>query len=516
MPPRFLLVPAAGLVAVGPGSAASSEATCPITDVFFRVAGTPSIDQAMLRWQREVCLSSSIGIPLDFTQVADAEARTRLLADEVDVAVSPLPFQPYDQQALTDAKAKASDFVYVPLTASALSCVVNLGYSDRSANLQVTPRSLAGILNHRIENLAEPWIDVDNVGNASLPRVPADDPGPFAGKPVPQRLGDPLVTAGHSNDNLLLTRYLYSDSDGQSAWEGKVTSPADVFKTGAVDELPSDASMQSVAGPYRIMTEMGVADFGGNGARVGCVDSSIAAALGPTRPLARLRNALGTFVGPSTDSVQRALALMPLGNDGIYKPVVTTAEGFTDAQAYSLPIVTYAIVPKNLDNATRATAVKLLRWIVTTGQDADHLPSGYVPLPARMVARSTSLLDDLAKVPPAPTTTTVAPTTTTIAPPPTIDTTPVTDFNNGGGGYSGGGTTDTVPTTDTLPATTTTIPGAAEVVTRPVLAVLGRIRSGGPVLSGLLGLGGVLLLAGPLVDRRRRRSGVDKAKDGTS
>ena len=67
----------AALVAVGPGSAASSEATCPITDVFFRVAGTPSIDQAMLRWQREVCLSSSIGIPLDFTQVADAEARMR-------------------------------------------------------------------------------------------------------------------------------------------------------------------------------------------------------------------------------------------------------------------------------------------------------------------------------------------------------------------------------------------------------------------------------------------------------
>src|SRR5262249_34278854 len=148
----------------------------------------------------------------------------------------------------------------------------------------------------------------------------------------------------------------------------------------------SDEGVQSVNGPYRIMDELSFADFGGNGARIGCVDTSIAKAIGPNRPIAELKNALGQYVGPTTDSVTRALALMKPNTDGTYSVVMREHDGFTDAQAYSMPIVSYAIVPKNLDAATRSQAVAFLNWVITVGQQADHLPAGYVPLPAPMVA----------------------------------------------------------------------------------------------------------------------------------
>ncbi|GGJ12697.1 hypothetical protein [Streptomyces brasiliensis] len=113
---------------------------------------------------------------------------------------------------------------------------------------------------------------------------------------------------------------------------------------------------------------------------------------------ARLQNAAGRFVAPSTAGMLAAQAAMkPSGVAGVDEPDPTTKS----ATAYPLTLFTYAAtVPENLTRAEGQEYAALLRYAAGNGQrpgvTAGTLPEGYAPLPASARAETRAAADAIA------------------------------------------------------------------------------------------------------------------------
>lgn len=103
---------------------------------------------------------------------------------------------------------------------------------------------------------------------------------------------------------------------------------------------------------------------------------------------ARLRNAAGTFVAPTTTALTTAAASASGTPAAEISPANAKAKG-----AYPLAQLVYAAVrPAALDTAARKDYAALLRYAAGNGQlsgaDPGRLPAGYAPLPAKLRTRT--------------------------------------------------------------------------------------------------------------------------------
>ena len=109
--------------------------------------------------------------------------------------------------------------------------------------------------------------------------------------------------------------------------------------------------------------------------------------------VASLQNATGAFVAPTAASLDAAVNDATVNQDGSLTPVNST----TDAAAYPMPSIVYAVVntaPVSQSQATADTTFLTQLLDLTGGTTAGDLPQGFVPLPP---ALATQARTDVAK-----------------------------------------------------------------------------------------------------------------------
>lgn len=112
---------------------------------------------------------------------------------------------------------------------------------------------------------------------------------------------------------------------------------------------------------------------------------------------AALRNADGTFVKPSADTLAAGVETMRPweGTPSVLKADPARAKG----KAYPLTAVAYAVASVNQDAEAREAYADLIRYVAGPGQTpglaAGELPPGYAPLPQRLRDQAESAADAL-------------------------------------------------------------------------------------------------------------------------
>ncbi|WP_235908921.1 phosphate ABC transporter substrate-binding protein PstS [Roseiconus nitratireducens] len=106
--------------------------------------------------------------------------------------------------------------------------------------------------------------------------------------------------------------------------------------------------------------------------------------------MASLENKSGSFIKPSLESGQAALAKVEMPED--LRAWLPDPEG---EQAYPIVTYTWLLCYKKYDDPTKAEALKeLVRYCLTEGQKVSD-EMGYVPLPENVVERVTKALDNI-------------------------------------------------------------------------------------------------------------------------
>jgi phosphate transport system substrate-binding protein len=101
-------------------------------------------------------------------------------------------------------------------------------------------------------------------------------------------------------------------------------------------------------------------------------------------PYAEVKNAAGTFVKPSLETVTEAAAAAVKDMPEDFRVSITNAAG---RNAYPISTFTWLLIPSQINDAGKAKAVKeFLKWMLADGQkDAAGLT--YAPLPKAVVAK---------------------------------------------------------------------------------------------------------------------------------
>jgi phosphate transport system substrate-binding protein len=218
----------------------------------------------------------------------------------------------------------AGSFLYVPTVAAPITISYNL--SDVS-ELKLSPETVAGIFQRDIKKWNDPKIAADNSG-VTLPST--------------------AITVAHRSDGSgttnNFTKYLDAASNG-------------VWKLGTGDEVAWPADTQGGeknAGVAQLVKQT-------KGA-IGYVDLSDAKESGLT--FASIKNKDGSFVGPTLDGAQAALAGAEVKDDLTYNPLNAPGAG-----VYPITAPTYILVRTKYDDTNKGKAVKgFVTYVLTDGQ----------------------------------------------------------------------------------------------------------------------------------------------------
>jgi len=412
---------------------------------------------------------------------------------DADFAMSGVALTDAETQTLVQRKITA---LHVPVALGSLVLAYNLWIDDGSGNkvqvrnLQLSPATVAKIIEGRIGNWNDPAIKQDNLGN------------------YPNGFGSKLIIPVGRADNSAATWWLSSwlIATAKDAWEAGGQS----FKGGPTTIFPAGNGVDLRTGPDNVAADIRIyqAQEAPDAGLIGFVYLSDAQKLG--LPVAALQNAAGNYVLPTTQSLDAAVAAGTISPDGIFQPNFTT----TDPKAYPVPVVTYAIVPKagspGLDPPHELVLSRFLHYAVTDGQKAAEL-RGYAPLPAALSTKSNAAVAQVYAPPPPTPAPTVAPRTNA---PPVV-------------AQSSGGTTPqaTAPPevaavvqapaaaiTPAITASPVASAGSAAPVAKVVAGAI-KLLGGGSApmtVSDFLWLGAIAAIAGralTILAERRRRSG---------
>jgi phosphate transport system substrate-binding protein len=99
-------------------------------------------------------------------------------------------------------------------------------------------------------------------------------------------------------------------------------------------------------------------------------------------PVAQIKNAAGSYISPTADSVTAALASAQIPDD--FRFSMTNAPG---ANSYPIAGVTWLLVYQNQENIEKGgKMVEFLKWALTKGEEMAK-PLDYAPLPPELRAR---------------------------------------------------------------------------------------------------------------------------------
>jgi phosphate transport system substrate-binding protein len=277
---------------------------------------------------------------IDYQSIGSGGGIKQLKEQTVDFGASDAPMK--DE----DLKSAPGEIVHVPTVLGAVVITYNL--EGISQTLRFSPEVIADIFLGKIKKWNDPKIAADNAGVT----LPAKD-----------------ITVVHRSDgsgtSAVFTDYL---SKVSSEWKEKVgtgTSPS--WPTGL-----GGKGNEGVTGQIKSMPDT-----------IGYIE--LAYAVQNKLPVAQIKNASGSFVTPSIDTVTAAASASAANTPEDLRVSITNAAG---AQAYPISSYTYILVYKNQKDAAKGKAlVDFLWWGIHDGENfAKELQ--YAPLPADIVKRA--------------------------------------------------------------------------------------------------------------------------------
>jgi ABC-type phosphate transport system substrate-binding protein len=454
--------PAHGLpatAAVAPIQFAKSIDDCPpVINFDVRAEGEASATTLFDTWAANLCTASPATI-LDDTETSSVAGREDFLNKLVDVGITSMP-PTASELAAAPGYPK---YVYAPLDVTAVAVAYNM--EDPTTGKELPSLTLSTRL------LARVISDTALGGNSSDPTSFWADPelnqlNPGVTWPS-QALSQPLLRAEANADTYITTDWIAHNAAAEKFLQGVdpdhipvndsylgIKYPTDEFlnvESAATGYLPIQGETQVVRKLFyavkpaettpNLPTALGF---------IGVLDLPTAMRYG--LPIAKLVNASGHAVAPDAAGIAAGYKDMVTNPDGITKyPDFTNT---TDAAAYPLVKVDYAMIPTVVKTPAQATSLKrFLEFASTTGQE--NLPLGYTPLPPDLVAQVKKAEAAITVAGSKPTVTTTPPTT--VPPAPVTNLGPISD----GSGFA----TDTGGTAPTTPPAT-----AATTVPKPVKA----------------------------------------------
>ncbi|MFF7242886.1 phosphate ABC transporter substrate-binding protein PstS [Embleya sp. NPDC008237] len=324
-------------------------------------SGSTWSSPATMQWAADV---AARGLAVDYTPNGSTAGRTDFMNHLVDFAVSEIPFQgnyvdrtgaaTNELAALANSNTK---FKYLPIVAGGTSFMYNLKIRGQQVrNLQLSPRTIAGIFTNRIRVWNDQAIKADNPA-LSLPATPIT----------------PVVRSDGSGTSAQFTAFLTNQVN--DVWRP-------FFPGGMTSEFPVKGATKAQAGSE------GVANYVAAGYGEGAITYvETAYAIQRQFPVASIKNAAGVYTQPTSDAVSIALTKARLNPDStqILDDVYTNP----DRRAYPISSYSYMIVPAakqfSFDESKGETLGRFIKYFLCAGQgQAPRL--GYSPLPPKLVS----------------------------------------------------------------------------------------------------------------------------------
>jgi phosphate transport system substrate-binding protein len=277
-------------------------------------------------------------VEINYQSIGSGGGIRQVLAGTVDFGASDGPMS--DEQ-LAQAKTK---ILHVPTVLGAVVPAYNI--PGVSAEIKFTPEALAGIFLGKITSWNDAAIASVNPG-IKLP-------------------GDQIVVVHRSDGSG--TTYIWTDylSKVSADWQSQVGKGTSVkWPVGL-----GGKGNEGVAGMVRQMQgSIGYIEL------IYAVQNNI--------PYGVVRNAAGTFVKASLESVTAAAASAPK-MPADFRVSITNAEG---KMAYPISSFTWLLIPSKFSDASKRDVVKdFLKWMMTDGQQYNEALS-YAKLPKEVVAK---------------------------------------------------------------------------------------------------------------------------------
>lgn len=286
-------------------------------------------------------------VKIDYQSIGSGGGIKQIQAQTVEFGASDSPMR--DE----DLKAAPGELLHIPTVLGAVVITYNLVGTDQK--LQFSPDVLADIFLGKIKKWNDPRIAADNIG---------------------AKLSTSDITVVHRSDgsgtSAVFTDYLSKVSPEWKEKVGAGTSPSwpvgiggkgNEGVTGQVKNTPNTIGYVELA--YAVQNKL---------------------------PVARIKNASGSFVEPSIDSVTAAAAAAAANTPDDLRVSITNSTG---AQVYPISSYTYILVYKNQKDATKGkTLVDFLWWGIHEGQSfAKQLD--YAPLPEDIVKRTEAKINSI-------------------------------------------------------------------------------------------------------------------------
>ncbi|MEV7285203.1 hypothetical protein AB0O01_11680 [Streptomyces sp. NPDC093252] len=424
---------------------------CPAGQEERPTVGSELMTDAVTSWQPKLCTStrSTFG----FTSAAEEQARDQVLTTTEELPTLGFTVEPVEPVEAVEAAEGGPAVVHAPVAVSGLAFAFFVEGADGVVrDMNLSPRLVAKMLTHSYVSDV-PW-------TAPAPEQVRGNPMTYLNDPEFRRLNPDfpevrgaasslMVPIGNSDTARLVWNWLQSDPEARAFLAGepdpdgmRVNSSfqeleldrnAGLNQYPKVDPTVAPAVGNSAAAPLNY-TLLDLAPYtndlhdGAVRARRGNNNRTISWAQGdagvpaklvndapwPGRrtvmavvdvasaeryglPTAALRNADGTFVEPSTDSLLAGVdAMEPSAAD----PTVLDADpARAKGGAYPLTAVTYAAASVDQDEAARTAYAEFIRYAAGPGQtpglSAGELPHGYAPLPESLRTRARAAADDL-------------------------------------------------------------------------------------------------------------------------
>ncbi len=284
---------------------------------------------------------------IDYQSIGSGGGIKQIREQTVDFGASDAPMK--DE----DLKSAPGEILHIPTVLGAVVLTYNLEASTTA--LHFSPDVIADIFLGKIKKWNDPKITAENAGS----KLPAAD-----------------ITVVHRSDSsgtsAVFTDYLSKVSPEWKEKVGAGTAPSwpvgiggkgNEGVTGAIKNTPNTIGYVELI--YATQNKL---------------------------PVAQIKNAAGTFVVPSADTVMAAAAASATTTPDDLRVSITNAAG---AQAYPISSYTYLLVYKNQKDAAKGKVlVDFIWWGIHEGENfAKEL--SYVPLPADIQKRAEAKLNSI-------------------------------------------------------------------------------------------------------------------------
>lgn len=304
-------------------------------------AGSSFDNPAFMMW-KDAYGKTDKSIEINYRSVGSGAGIKQLVSQTVDFGASDAPMT---DEAMKSAPGK---ILHIPIVAGAVAITYNIPGSPK---LHLDEAALAGIYLGEIKKWNDPKIAALNEGV----KLPNQD-----------------IIVVHRSDgsgtSFIFTDYLSAVNKEWASKVGKATSvswPAGVGGqgnegvSGQVKQLPGSIGYVELA--YAKQNKL---------------------------PVAELKNAAGKFVGPSPESVSKAMSTATIPDDFRFSMVNAPGEG-----AYPIAGASWVLLyEKQSDVKKGKMLVNFLKWCVTEGQKTSP-KLDYAPLPDSVQERAVKLLD---------------------------------------------------------------------------------------------------------------------------